>query len=204
MSEYYVPTQAELLDAIRAEFSFLVEQFGFRDVVQRDEKYINPYSVLYRKNQIAVLIEGISYGFSVDCQLRIEHHGAIEAPVQFSLGYLMAMRTPRLLEPRYPDRRGQLTQLPRLAEGLREAAMDLISGDFSRLNDARPFIAKEQEKAALEGRRRELSCVDSKSQEAFHSGDFRRVIDLLSPHDIELNKAARKRLEIARKRLRAD
>lgn len=203
MNDHYVPSQQELIDAIRVELAFLVDTYGFREVTHQTEQHINPYSVLYRKNQISVLVEGVSYGFSTDCQIIVEMDSPRRVSENINLGYLMMLRTPHLLEPTYPEKRGQLTQLPRLAEGIRTAALDIITGDLSRLEDIKQFITKEQEKAKSEYRQREIARIDAKSQEAFHNGNYQEVIDLLSPLEAELSSATRKRLELAHRRLKS-
>jgi len=201
MSDYYVPSLQELLDAIRAELTFLVSTYSFQEVTDRSEKYINPYSVLYRKNSIAILVEGVSYGFGMNCEFRIEADSRRGQPERINLGYIVMLRAPQLLEPTYPEKRGQLTQLPKLAEELRLAALDLLDGDLSHLDEIRDFIRKQQQKAAIENHRKEVSKIDLKSQEAFHQGNYGKVLDLLLPIEADLSVSGRKRLEMAQKRL---
>jgi|APTNR8051073442_1049403.scaffolds.fasta_scaffold52221_2 hypothetical protein len=201
MNDYYVPSEQELLDAIRAEMSFLVRMYGFQEVTNRSEKYINSYSVLYKKKGISLLVEGVSYGFGLNCYFTIETERGQRRPEHINLGYLMMLRAPHLLEPSYPEKRGQLTQLLKLGEGLRLTATDLLNGDLSHLDEIRAFVQREQEKAAKENRRKELSRIDVKSQEAFHQSDYQQVLDLLVPIESELTASGRKRLELARRRL---
>jgi hypothetical protein len=201
MTDYYVPSQQELIDAMRVEMAFLVRTYGFQEVTKRSEKYINPYSVLYQKNGVSVLIEGVSYGFGLNCDFTIETESGQRRAEHINLGYLIMLRAPHLLEPSYPEKRGQLTQLPKLGEGLRLAATDLLAGDLSHLDEIREFVQREQEKAAHENRRKELSRIDVKSQEAFRQSDYQQVLDLLIPIKSELTVSGRKRLELARRRL---
>ena len=202
MNDYYVPSQQELIDAIRAEMDFLVNTYGFQEVTDRSEKYINPYSVLYRKKHVELLVEGVSYGFGLSAEFRIETHSGQSKAERINLGYLIMLRAPQLLQPTYPEKRGQLTHLPKLAEGLRLAAQDLLAGDLSHLDEIRDFIKKEQHKSERDSHRKEVSKIDVKSQEAFHQGNFRQVIDLLLPIESELSASGRKRLEMARERLK--
>jgi hypothetical protein len=201
MNDYYVPSQQELIDAIRAELAFLVITYGFQEVTDRSEKYINPYSVLYRKKNIAILVEGVSYGFGLSCEFRVETDSKRSQPERINLGYIAMLRAPQLVVPTYPEKRGQLTQLPKLAEELRLAALDLLDGDLSHLEEMRAFIRKEQQTAETENHRKEVSRIDVKSQEAFHQGNYGKVVDLLLPIEADLSASGRKRLEVARNRL---
>ena len=201
MNDYYVPSQQELIDAIRAELAFLASTHGFREVTDRSEKYINPYSVLYKKNDIEILVEGVSYGFGMSCEFRIKPDPRGSQIERINLGYIVMLRAPQFLVPTYPEKRGQLTQLPKLAEELRVAAPDLLDGDLSHIDEIRDFIRKEQEKAERENHRKEVSQTDLKSQEAFRQGDYRKVVDLLLPIAADLSPSGHKRLEMAQKRL---
>lgn len=201
MNDYYVPSQQELIAAMRAELAFLVNTYGFQEVTDRSEKYMNPCSVLYKKNDIAILVEGVSYGFGLSCEFRIATDARRSQTERINLGYIVMLRAPQLLEPTYPEKRGQLTQLPKLAEELRVAAPDFLNGDLSHLDEIREFIRTEQQKSERENHRKEVAKTDLNSQEAFHQKDYGKVVDLLLPIESDLSPSGRKRLEMARKRL---
>jgi hypothetical protein len=150
--EYYYPNQQELLDAIRTEFQFLVSDYGFAEPEKRTDPYPNPYSVLFRKAQLEIVVEGHSYGGGTAIEIRISKDALGKEQDSFWIGWLTQIRRPDLLEPEFPDKRGQLLQLPKLAHQLKVVADDLLHGDLSILPQVRDAIAKARaELGVIEG-----------------------------------------------------
>jgi hypothetical protein len=186
---------------MRKEFAFLESEYGFTELVNRPERYVNPYSILYRRALVEVLVEGISYGCGTTIEFRIKDDIANAPQDQFCVAWLTSIRRPDLQKPEFPDKRGQLVQLPRLAKELKEVADDLLRGDLSILPKIREAISK----AKAEGQAREklyqFRRAEARSQEAFRKRDFALVIRELEPHRDTLNKSSRERLEIAKSRV---
>lgn len=198
--EYYTPGKEELLAAMRREFSFLVTEYGYVELVERPERYINPYSILFRRAPVEVLVEGISYGSGTTIEFRIRDDVRQTPSDQFCISWMTTIRRPDLQVPKFPDKRGQLLQLPKLAFELKEVADDLLRGDLSLLPQVRNAIATAKKEGEVAERARQFGRAEARSQEAFRSGDFPRVIAELEPHRDLLNPSSRKRLEIAKSR----
>ncbi len=199
--EYHYPDKQELLSAIRHEFQFLVAELGFVEPRQRPEQYPNPYSVLYRKAPVELIVEGINYGGGVDIEFRIREEGDEEPKDRFSIYWLTQMRRPDLLDPAFPNKRGQLLQLPKLVHTLRLVAVDLLGGDLSVLPDIRNAIRKAQIEGEQHSAMTEFLRAEARSQEAFRAQDYASVVSTLGPFRDFLNPSSRKRLEIAQHRL---
>jgi len=199
--EYYTPNKEEFLDAIRIEFQFLASDYGFAEPEKRTDPYPNPYSVLYRKAPIEILIEGISYGSGMDVEIRIKKDALGKEQDRFSVGWLTQIRRPDLLEPEFPDKRGQLLQLPKLAYQLKEFADDVLRGDLSVLPQIRDAISKAIAEGEKHESQQDFLRAEMRSQEAFRLQDYSSVVSILGPHRNLLNASSRKRLEIAQYRL---
>lgn len=199
--EYYYPNQQELLDAIRTEFQFLVSDYGFAEPEKRTDPYPNPYSVLFRKAQLEIVVEGHSYGGGTAVEIRISKDALGKEQDSFWIGWLTQIRRPDLLEPEFPDKRGQLLQLPKLAHELKAVADDLLHGDLSILPQVRDAIAKARAEGEKHAAHQDFQRAEVRSQEAFRLHDYSSVVSILGPHRDLLNASSRKRLEIAKYRL---
>ncbi len=199
--EYYTPNKEELLDSIRTEFQFLVSNYGFAESDKRTDPYPNPYSVLYRKAPIEVLVEGISYGCGMDVEIRIKKDELGKEQDRFSVGWLTQIRRPVFLAPEFPSKRGQLVQLPKLAYQLKAVADDILRGDLSILPQVWDVIAKARAEGEKHAAHQDFLRAEVRSQEAFRLHDYSAVVSLLGPHRNLLNASSRKRLEIAQHRL---
>ncbi|HEY1050782.1 MAG TPA: hypothetical protein VGE39_13525 [Prosthecobacter sp.] len=198
--EYHTPGKEELLNAIRHEFQFLVTEYGFVELQRRPERYLNPYSVLYRKAPVDLCVEGISYGFGVCIEFRVREEGCQEPLERFSLHWVVQIRRapPELT---FPDKRGQLTQIPKLAHELRSFADDLLRGDLSILPAVKNAIHQAQLKGDQHEAMDKFLRAEARSQEAFRAKNYASVVLLLGPCRDLLNPSSRKRLEIAQHRL---
>ena len=198
--EYYTPGREELLAAMRREFAFLTSEYGYRELLERPERYINPYSILFHRAPVEVLIEGISYGSGTTIEFRIRDDVRHPPSDQFCISWLTTIRRPDLQVPEFPDKRGQLIQLPKLAFELRAVADDLLRGDLSILPQVRSRIAKAQAEGLEAAKAREFRRAENRSQEAFRLRDYDLVIQELEPYRDVLNPSSRKRLDIAKSR----
>lgn len=190
----------QLLAAMREEFAFLESEYGYTELVERPERYFNPYSVLYRRSPVEVLVEGISYGSGTSIMFRIREDLSQPAQDDFCISWITTIRRPELQEWQFPDKRGQLLQLPRLSNELREVADDLLRGDLSILPQVREAIKKAREEGEAAEKLDQFRRAETRSQEAFRNRDYALVIKELEPHRDLLNPPSRKRLEIAKSR----
>jgi hypothetical protein len=198
--KYYTPGREELLAAMRREFAFLIPEYGYVELVERPERYTNPYSILFRRAPVEVLVEGISYGGGTTIAFRIRNDVTQPPTDQFCISWLAAIRRPDLQVPVFPDQRGQLLQLPKLAFELRAVADDLLRGDLSLLPQVRSAIAKAQAEGQEAEKIDQFRRAETRSMDAFRRRDYARVIRELEPHRDVLNASSRKRLEIAKSR----
>lgn len=199
--EYQYANKDELLAAMRKEFAFLVTDYGYVELIERPERYINPYSILFRRAPVEVLIEGISYGSGTTIEFRIREDVRQPPSDQFCISWMTTIRRSDLQTPEFPDKRGQLIQLPKLALELRAVADDLLRGDLSILPQVRGAIAKARKEGEDAQRARQFRRAEARSQEALRTSDYPRVIAELEPHRDLLNPSSRKRLEIAKSRI---
>jgi len=199
MVEYHVPSAKEFKEAGRREFAFLQSDFEFKES-KAPFKYENPYSIFFRHKNTFVYVEGLSYGFSLGVDIgTLGFFGKVKE--RFSLGYVVGLRRPDLLEPRFPEKRGQIEEMKRAAFDLKECANDFLNGDFSALHDVLRYYKKLQEKSHSEYEAAEQKRIGIQASEAFHSIDYKKCIDLLSPIEKQLSKAQRIMLSQSRKRL---
>lgn len=198
--EYYTPGREELLAAMRKEFAFLGPEYGYVELVERPERYMNPYSILFRRAPVEVLVEGVSYGGGTTIEFRIRDDVRQPPIDQFCISWITTIRRPDLQVPVFPDRRGQLLQLPKLAFELRAVADDLLRGDLSILPQVRSAIAKAQAEGQEAERIHQFRRAETRSLDAFRRRDYGLVIQELEPHRDVLNPSSRKRLEIAKSR----
>jgi len=125
MSE--VPTLEEFLHSCRAEFRFLLDDFGFVEVPCSSER--ERFCVRFANENRSLEIRGEGYGTTAACHLRCGDRGPL------SLIYLV----PEASRPRRSRKRDQMDQLDHVREWgafAREHATDFFSGDLSRFERA--------------------------------------------------------------------
>ena len=199
MVEYHVPKADEFKDGARREFSFLLTEFEFKES-SPPFKYENPYSVFFEKKGIFVYIEGLSYGFALGVDLgKIGILRTVKE--RFSLGYIVSLRKPELLEPRFPEKRGQLEEMKQSALHLKQCASDFLSGDFTDLPRIKKFIEEQNILNRTQSEEAELHDIGIKASKAFHSKNYKEVIELLQPIEQKLSKAQAMLLSQSKKRI---
>ncbi|HTU68310.1 MAG TPA: hypothetical protein VMF52_20375 [Steroidobacteraceae bacterium] len=199
MSEYFNPNAEEFCAAARKHFAFLVDRFGF--VVDGAHGSANPFYVRFRGPSVCVVVEGVSYG--VVCSTRLERKsvkGALDE--RLDLRKLAEFRRPDLEEPKNPAVRGQLTQMAFDASVLPLVAADFLGGNFGEwqaLHDRAVADNKRaMEASAARDHKHDIDAVCAKAAEAFRSGQYDRVIELLAPIESELSSAQLLKLKMAR------
>ena len=117
------PTLAEFVQSCRAEFRFLVTDFGFREApcsVQQER-----FCVRFAKEDRSLQIRGEGYGTTAACHLSCGDRGPL------ALIYLVPDAS-RPKRSRKRDGMGQLDHIHEYAALAREHAKDFCSGDVSR------------------------------------------------------------------------
>jgi hypothetical protein len=118
-----VPTLEEFLRSCRAEFQFLVDDFGFREVPCSAER--ERFCVRFAKEHVSLEIRGEGYGTTAACHLSCADKGSL------SLIDLVP-ESARPSRSRKRDRMGQLDHVREWGELAREHARDFFGGDASR------------------------------------------------------------------------
>jgi hypothetical protein len=199
MVEYHVPKADEFKNGARREFLFLLTEFGFKEC-DSPFKYENPYSICYENKDVFVYIEGLSYGFALGVDIgKFGTSHTVEERI--SLGYIVSLRNPKLLEPKFPEKRGQLEQMKQSASNLKQCAYDFLSGDFTDLPRMKVYIEEQNIKNKAQCEADELNNLGIKASKAFHSKNYKQVIELLQPMEQKLSKAQSMLLTQSKKRL---
>jgi hypothetical protein len=190
------PSLDEFKRACLTDFSFLVAMHGFEHVSPPPERYPNPFQVHFEKKGWRLIVHGLSYGFSLDLEVRAPDGRC------GSFGHLIPPGKAMLIRQDYV--RGQLGEIACAARCLREYGDDFLRGDWRRFDE----IAEAQRQlgvAQRESWQKEEIAVRLKfaledADLAFRSEDYERVVAALSPFEATLSPAQRKKLEIAKRR----
>jgi len=202
MSEYYTPNAQEFLAGAKQEFVYLITDFGF-SFGKAPFEYENQYSAFFRKVRVFVYIEGLSYGISLSVSLgRLTFFGRVRE--QISLHTLIALRKADLLEPRCPEKRGQLQHMKFGAAALRHCAADFLAGDFSAAPEALQLELKLRRDAEEAYEKAANERTFMQAADAFHRGQFELAVRLLESRPGKLGKVQQTMLKLARKRIAAD
>jgi hypothetical protein len=199
------PSAIEFKEAVRDAFGYLRRDFAFREV-EPPAKHVevNPFFVGFANATTLVQIEGINYGFAAQVILgRADAPDAWEATVP--LWAIIKHRRPDLYEDtfRSPD---QLGDIRVHARALREAADDVLRGDFRVFDAARAILDAQMVHQRLteqeESRKYHRNVAVARAADAFRAKDFNRVVELLLPHAECLTPGERAKLDYARARSR--
>ena len=127
-----VPTLTEFLQTCRAEFRFLTDDFGFREVPGSVPE--ERFCIRFANEQRSLEIRGEGYGTTAACHLRCGDRGPLSL-----IDLVPEPSRPRRSRKR--DQMGQLDHVREWGELAREHARDFFSGDvsrFTRIWDTRP------------------------------------------------------------------
>jgi len=202
------PTPLEFQETVRDAFGFLVREFGCREVDSRASRRErrDPFVLRFANTTTLVQVEGINWGFAAQVVV-----GEALAGDQWGsavpLWAIMKHRRPDLYQ-EITTSPGQLADIRVYARALREAAADVLRGDFAVFGAARALVdaqAIEHGISQTRQAREDSHHADAESAvEAFRAGDFPRVVELLAPHAAVLTPAEKGRLAYARRRVRGD
>ena len=198
------PTAAEFTETVRDAFGYLVREFGFRQVEPpATQLEVNPFLVWFANATTLVQVEGINYGFAAQVVL---------GPVGTGDKWESTMPLWPIVKHRRPDlygdsfrSSGQLGDIRGNAVALREAASDVLRGDFRVFTTARAQVdaevGRQRSTEQEHWRERDHGIAVAQAADAFRAKDFKRVVELLMPHANRLTEAERKKLAYARARM---
>ena len=118
-----IPTLAEFIETCRAEFRFLVDDFGFQEA-----RYSDPYQqflVRFIKDDRWLDVYGEGYGTIAACRVGCGTRGPLAL-----IWLVPEVSLPK--RSRQRDQMGQLDQIRELGQFAREHAKGFLSGDTSR------------------------------------------------------------------------
>jgi len=186
------------LDAYRP----LLERGEFRELPGRSGDHANEFSVRIGSSTTVIEIEGIHYGKAAWLKIfrateaDVDHYG-------LPIGKLLTLRSDGgNVNARAPI--SQLQQIRRDAEAMLLYAQDVLSGDFSALDDLvkvqkqlnEELLAKMPSPA-----QRAADTASAAAGHAFKQGDYRKVVELLTPHLDLLSPSQKKRYQISKGRI---
>ena len=192
------PSLEEFKSTCRAEFAFLVETHGFREVPGPPTQFPNPFEVHFERSGWRIIVEGQSYGFGADVVIR--------SPDGKS-AYYWHLVPEDFRAKREGLGRGQLGDVRYQALCVRTFGGPFLAGNWSGFSDLVRMQSawiiqhrKEEESAQREWKMRHaIQAAD----DAFRSGRYETVISELSRFEPSLPPSQLKKLEIARKRKRS-
>ena len=198
------PTAIEFKETARHAFGYLVREFGFREVEPPAKHLeVNPFLVWFANATTLVQVEGINYGFAAQVILGPAVAGD-EWASTVPLWSIVKHRRPDLYEDTFRAP-GQLRDIQGAAVALREAASEVLRGDFRVFGTARATIdaeAVQQRRTEQDSwRERDHQIAAAGAADAFRAKDFKRVVELLQPHAKLLTSAELKQLAYARARV---
>ena len=188
-----VPTLDEFKQACREAFAFLTTEYAFVEVPPPPRQYSNPFEVHFSNGEFTVIVEGGSYGFAAG--VSFEDRAGRRA----SFGYLTRRELP-------PAERftlgegGQVALIRREAQYLRRFGRRLLQGDMADLEWMIGEAAKSRKRFEEEQKLWPYQRAAEEANAAFSRGDYKRVVELLSPFTDLLTGSQRKKLEYAQKR----
>lgn len=188
------PTLETFLATIRAEFAFLISDYGFEERPPEPTPYVNPFSVRFVRDDLAIMVEGLSYGRDVDTTIRDRQGRKLR---------------PLLLHPDFvpythpiPRRDGQLNQINQDAEWLHEYGRPLLAGDLAVMDEALArYEAAVDAYESAQAERRRLPMAVEQAVAAFRLEQWARVVELLEPHEASLSPRMARKLATARQHL---
>ncbi len=202
-----IPSLDEFKASCRAEFSYLVHEFGFTEeplpqgrhlashcIELPNGKFINGFAVWFWNGSLRIIVEGVNWGLHADM--------AFETADGQRVGFGHVVAQFRGSMPKLPAiNGGQLQDIERMALMLRNLCEPLLRGNPTALAEALRI-----QQVATARLRRDLELLPYKrdaasAEEAFRRKDYSRAIQLLSPHIGRLSPTEERRLEFARKHI---
>lgn len=200
MEEIYFPGADEFKSIAKLEFSFLLTDFGFEEYrTSRDTNH--PYSITFKENDTFIHIDKIGYG-SLTGVFIGRFDQSLEIKNSFPLEDVISFRNSKLLESINLEKTNQILDLNISAMALRSCADDFLKGDFSDL----PGLERHIQELDINDKARYVKLMVRKATEAHHSGNYRKVVEILQPFrdDVGMGSAGWSLLVNSQKRLDSD
>jgi hypothetical protein len=181
---------------------------AFVELMHSREKY-NEFTVRIGNGTTVIEVEGIHCGRAAWTKV-FRATDADDDPYGLPINQLLHKRQGKDVEStRRRQRRlrkssDQLRDIRNTAEAILKHAKDVLSGDFSALDEIverERLLLSEQSAKALLSEGKAAVAAASEAGHAFKRGDYRKVITLLEPHLSHLSPSHSKRLELARRML---
>jgi len=197
------PTLDEFKATVRDAFGYLEREFAFHEVEPpASELEGNPFMVWFVNATTLVQVEGINWGFAAQVLLGPAAAGH-DWHANVSLWAILKHRAPDLYQGSAKSE-GQLGDIRYAAHALRQAASDVLKGDFRVMAPARAMVEADATQLRLreqeEARDRTKKTAVKAAADAFRRKDYRSVVEHLAPHLDRLTPAERARLDYARAR----
>lgn len=188
------PSRDRFKAACRAEFAFLVSDYGFTELPPEPTPYADPFKVRFVRDDLEVIIQGINYGQNVITTIQ-DGQGRAIWPLYLHPDFVPYTNP-------IPRASGQLNQIAQDAQWLHEHGRALLAGDRSVLYAAlaRYEAGRARYETALAERRRLPVAVEA-AVAAFRAQEWARVVELLEPHEAELSPRMARKLATAREKL---
>jgi hypothetical protein len=200
------PTLIEFKETVREAFGYLEREFAFRETEPpASHLEVNPFIVWFVNRTTLVQVEGISWGFAA--QVTLGPVGSRDEHATVPLWAVIKHRRPDLYEG-FTRSPGQLGAVRDYARALREAASDVLRGDFGVFASACAIVEDQgiqlRQRQHQERRDRNYRTAVTAAADAFRARDFGRVVELLKPHLELLTPAERARFDYALARVDRD
>jgi hypothetical protein len=188
---------------VLAAYEPIMREFGFVELPLRKGKYVNKFAVRIGNTAAVIEVEGTGYGSGAWTKV-FRAGDADTSYYGLPIGALLLQRqglSPTDLKKRRGKPIGQLGEIQAAAAMLLEHAKDVLSGDFSKLDEIaeqQRLLKQEWLSNALSGEEKAAVVAASEAGHAFKRGDYGKVVALLEPHLDRLSESQRRRLEIAK------
>jgi|SRR5215217_2729705 len=198
------PTITEFKETVRDAFGYLEREFAFREKEPPAKHLeVNPFVIWFVNPTTLVQVQGINWGFATQVILGPANAGD-EWAATVPLWAVLKHRRPDLYE-ELRTSAGQLGEIAVYAHALQLAVTDVLEGDFSVFAAARAIVEAEaiEQRASQkeEAREHKHRAAVAGAAQALRARDFRRVVELLTPHAELLTAAERAKLDYARARV---
>ena len=173
----------------RSEFSYLLADFGFREVDIPPGEFENEFKIRFVRHDLTIVVEGIHYGTAAMVYLR-DPRGREIFPILLKPDFRpLTSKRPK------PKLTSQIEEIKEEAQLLYQYGMDLLKGDFSIFERT---LEKRRRAWAEYEARSEFGIAVQEAVEAFRNQDWSKVVKSLAPYEDRISPRMTKKLKTAR------